>query len=240
MNKIAWKRIFNVILYTDSGKSITFGTQCSINQSYDLKLHRVIREQHNDLHVCATGTKYLSPLKDEFVVSVYNLDYENISTLIEEGYNNIRIEVGYESLNNGIPTKIFDGGVLYISNDRSNLSQNITYIICTSKMIARYNRTKLNLTINGGINMFAALKFLGSKVGATNIYISPDLKNKVVQNSTVIDGTLATSLSMLVDSKNEYSNALIAATSDSSVGANDSSNSATFNILSLYKIKSDT
>lgn len=232
-NNIAWKRIINVTLYTDTGYYITFGNQFDAEETYNTD-GTTTRVQKNGLHVTANGTKYLSPAKDEFTVCIYNLDYTTICKLIALKYRNIKIEVGYESLNGGIPTTIFDGGVLYISNDRSNLSQNITYIICTSRLIARYSEKNVNLTLNSGINMYAALKYIGAKAGISNIYISPEFKGRTLSSETTTEGTISSALTDIINSSNSYSSSLITASTDSSDTSSGGS-SAVYNILSLYK-----
>jgi len=191
----AWMRQIQIILTSEAlRKRMTFGTN----------------EENggNDLNIQVTGTKYMSSLKDEFTVKITNLTYAQILELINGQYYDVEIKAGYRTA--GLHT-IFKGGVLYISNVFGDRKSNDVMIFCASKMIAKFGQKRMNLSLNSGINMYAAIKFITSRSGATG-NIDEDLKHKILTESQSSNGTSASWLDMF-SSKNGF-----ALSSDASYG----------------------
>lgn len=238
MGKIAWKRILKVTLYNDSGEALTFGNEDCIEETYS-EDGSVRRTPKVGLRVEVSGTKYLSSMKDEFTIFIYNLDWMTIMKINgtgdgKTGFHNVRIEVGYKSLNNGQPKKIFEGGVMYVSNNRSDLKQNKTILICTSKLIANAYKKRMNLTLSSGLNMYAAYKYLANKAGLTNIYVTPDVQNKTISNDMPINGDVISIFDNIVNSSNNLTSSTVTAVSTDSTTDADGTD-ASLNVLSLFK-----
>lgn len=179
----AWKRALEVVLTSKSlKKKVSFGTGSSSNLEIDV-----------------TGTKYLGALKDNFVVSITNLTYKEIIELIEGQFYDVEIRAGYESC--GTRT-IFKGGVLYISNALDSDRSNSVIILCANSMVAKVFQKRMSLTLNSGINMYAALTFVCKRAGLPTSNISEEFKNRVVRESLSVDGTIGSFLDLFADSNN--------------------------------------
>lgn len=203
---IAWIRKLVVKLSSSSvNKSISFG------DDYGLKIK-------------VTGHKYLSSLKDEFVVKIYNLDYFWLTKLIKDGYDEIEIFTGYKSFKTP-PKRLFKGGILNISNDRTEIETSCVILVCTSLAIAKQANSYVNLTLNSGLNMYSALEFISRIAGFNNVNIDNSFKNLYVQDSLVTQGTGANALNDFANST-DYINV----SSDSSEGS----------IISIFNLTSSS
>lgn len=126
-----------------------------------------------------TGHKYLSALKDEFVVTIYNLDYATIATLISQGYRDIEIYCGYKSIGN--VKRIFKGGIFMISNQRDDVKTNRCVIVCTSVLVARFMGSRLNLSVRGSTNIYDMLNYINKVSGINNAIIPETLRGKTIE-----------------------------------------------------------
>ena len=122
-----------------------------------------------DLAIDVSGYKYLSSLKDNCTVKLTNLTYNEVMQIIVGEFYDVKIEAGYRD--SSVQT-IFDGGVLYISNAREDATTNTVIILCASKLVARYSQSRINLTLNSGINMYSAIKFGLKRAGISEVTIS--------------------------------------------------------------------
>lgn len=132
--------------------------------------------------------KYLSALKDQATIEISNLTYNEILMIIDGGFYDVEIAAGYKD--SGLMT-LFKGGVLYISNEIEDAKTNVIVILCASTMIARYGQSQINLTINSGINLYSALKFLARRIGMKDTSVSPYLKQKFLQNAVSNNKSIA-------------------------------------------------
>lgn len=172
----AWMRQLQISLTsTTLKKRITFGTNSE--------------HSGEDLTINVTGTKYLSALKDEFIVKITNLTYTEITELILGKYYDIEIKAGYQTA--GLHT-IFKGGVLYISNALGDRKSSECIIFCASQMIARFGQNRMNLGFNSGINMYSAISFLARRAGISNSNIDEQFKNRILREAESV-ATTATS-----------------------------------------------
>ena len=178
---IAWKRDLQVIFTSERLKrSVVFGNRPFVN-----------------VNISIDGSKHLSVLKDEFTVRISNLTYREIIDLISGQYYDIEIIAGYHSLGGG--KSVFKGGVLYISQEMGDAKTTTAIILCTNKLIAKYGQTRLNFTLNSGINMYAALKYVCDKAKIPNSNISEALKDKVVNNALAANASVGSILQNLAD-----------------------------------------
>lgn len=156
-NKRIWKREIEITL-----------------TSSKLKKKKILK---NGLYINVTGKKYLSSLKDEFKIDIYNLTYKELIQIINGEYYDIEIKAGYESSIHSI----FKGGILSISNDFGEGKTNVVTILCASTIVAKFGQKKLNLTINSGVNIYSAINFICKRAGVNNLYIDEDFKNQTLK-----------------------------------------------------------
>ena len=198
-NKIlkAWMRDLQVILTSDTMKSsIAFGQEW--------------KKGKDDISIEVKGTKYLSAMKDSFTIRITNLTYSELVQLIVGKYYGIEIKAGYRS--RGSQT-IFKGAVIYMSYEKQDVTTNTVIILAGSKMVASYGQSRMNLSLNSGINMYSALKFICKRAGITNANIDEDLKNRVIRDTASSQGTVGSWLesfsavnNFIVDSDSSYGN----------------------------------
>lgn len=173
--------------------------------SIKFKKQIVFGENHlrneDDLYIEVNGYKYLSTLKDECVVKIKNLTLSEVVQIIDGQFYDIKVEAGYKST--GLNT-IFDGGVLYISNEVDDRKSNTIIILCASKLIAKYGQNRLNLTMNSGINMYAAINFICKRAGIPKTNVSTQLKKQMLQNVTNVDNNVASFLDKLCSENASY------------------------------------
>lgn len=150
----------------------------------------------NDLYITVNGKKYMSILKDECVVRISNLSYSEIIQIIEGKYYDIQIQCGYKSQDT--LNTIFDGGVLFISNERTNLTSNTVILLCASKLVASYGQQRINLTFQSGVNLYSAITYMNKIARLPNASVSKRLKAKAFLDSTSVNGTLSNSYEKLL------------------------------------------
>lgn len=134
----------------------------------------------DDLNIVVTGAKYLSLLQDAFTVKITNLTYREILLMINQQYYDIEIRAGYR--NSGLHT-IFKGQVLYISRKLNSDRSTTAIILCSSKLVAAFGQSRMNLSLKSGINMYAALKYICNLAGVRNSFISEEFKNKIISDA---------------------------------------------------------
>ena len=139
-----------------------------------------------DLNLDITVNKYMSSLKDQAIVKIDNLTQGEIVQIIMGEFYNVDIYCGYKE--SGL-SKIFSGGVFYISNQLNSDRTSTAILICTSHLVARYGQSRLNLTLNSGINLYSAISFILRRAGAANSNVSTQLKKEFLDNVTTVNQT---------------------------------------------------
>lgn len=195
-----WIRDLSVTLTsTLTRQSITFG------QDY--------LQGKTDLNIDVSGTKYLSTLKDSCVIQISNVDYSTILKLIMGEYYEVEVSAGYKNSNK---QTMFKGYVIYISNSKDTKTTTC-YILCGSKIIAKYGQSKLNLSLSSGINMYAALEYVIKRAGITNYSIDTSFKNRVIQNCLQVNGNVGSWIDKFIGTNNMVDNTDSSSTSDISI-----------------------
>lgn len=150
--------------------------------SKKLKKAFIFGENHRlggpDLAINVVVRKYMSSLKDEAIVKISNLTYSEITQLIMGEFFDIEIFAGYRS---AATNKIFEGGVLYISNKLEQDRTGTVIILCASNLVAKYGQSRINLTLNSGINLYSALNFICRRAGMPNSNVSTQLKKSFLE-----------------------------------------------------------
>ena len=141
LNKLCWMRQIEVRLYSqlNNSKIVYGGTSDS------------------QLDITVKGNKYLSSLKDNGTITISNLTYAEITKLILGQYYKIEIWAGYRTQS---LQRYFKGSVSYISDKIRARRDNETYILFASDMVAAYSQQRMNLTLNSGINLYSAFRYI--------------------------------------------------------------------------------
>lgn len=150
-------------------------------------------DETRSLAIEIEGKKYLSALRDEFLISIYNLPYSEILKLIKHEFNEVEIYAGYKTTS---VTRIFKGSVFYISNERDSRETNTAHFICVSNLLNLY-RGKMNLSLNSGINMYSAINYVLRNAGVVNSNVSEEFKRHVLRDVTEFKGTASTIIDLL-------------------------------------------
>lgn len=163
----AWMRVLTIVLTSKKlNKRLVFGDNW--------------KNGGTDLYISVDGNKYLSPMKDEFTVTITNLTYKELILLINGEFYDIEIIAGYRNANE---FTVFKGGVLYISNVLGDRKSNDVKILCANLMVAKFGQSRMNISLNSGINMYGAIKFVTEKAGIKNSYVDEKFKKMTLKES---------------------------------------------------------
>lgn len=219
---LCWIREIIVKLYSNkyNVKPLVYGSR-DINGNY----------LTSQLNIDVKGSKYISALKDNGVISISNLDYEDISRIIMGEYYNIEIFVGYKSQS---PLCIFRGEVAYISDKIVQNKDHTCYIIYAPKLVAKWSRQRMNLQLNSGINIYAAYKYICMKNNIPTSGLSVSLRNQFLHEVQSNYGTPAS----LIDQINEQTSSNVISIDESI--ENNIIDCATIKDKRQIKINSDT
>ena len=150
--------------------------------------------------VTVNGSKFMSALKDNCVVTVSNLSYDVIVRIIKTKQYSIEVKCGYKD--SSLIT-IFKGEVLYISDVLEADRTHTAVIICASSLLAKYGQSRMNITLNSNINLYTAIKYISRRSGINSEDISKRLKLNILQDSKTGNETAASWLNRLMN-ENEY------------------------------------
>lgn len=128
-----------------------------------------------------SGGKYLSCLKDNFTIKIYNLPMPEILKIMIGQWFHVQIYAGYLGLQNRESADgklLFDGGVISISNQKNEYKDNVLSLVCGSRFMARAMKWRCNVNFSSGVNMYTAIRYIGSKAGLTNISVSDSFKGE--------------------------------------------------------------
>lgn len=181
----AWMRILEVHLTSKTLKRTrTYGSN-----------------ENENFNISISGYKYMSTLKDECVIKIDNLSYADVITIMQGEYYDVEVKAGYKST--GAMT-IFKGGVLYISNALNPDRTNTVIILCGSELVAKYGQSRLNLSLQSGINMYSAINFVCKRAGIQNSNISSQFKKKFLHDVVNCNDTAANWINKLTESNESY------------------------------------
>lgn len=186
--KKAWKRVLTVILTSRKlKKSFTFGAN--------------YLQGKDDLSIKATVKKYMSSLKDTAIIEIDNLTYSETTQIVMGEFYDVQIWCGYQK---GNINKIFDGGVLYISNRLNSDKTNTIVILCASNIVAKYGQSRINLTLNSGINLYSAIEFICRRAGVPNSNVSTQFKKVFLEEVMNVNDTAGSWLDKLCNVNETY------------------------------------
>ena len=154
------------------------------------------------LNIVVKINKYLSSLKDNGSVTISNLTYAQITELILGRYYNIEIWAGYRTQSLQC---YFKGSVSYISDKIQARRDNTCYILFASRFVAAYSQQRMNLTLNSGINLYAAFNYICLVNGISTTHLPDSLKQQFLTEVTSNYGTPASLADQLAANSREFS-----------------------------------
>lgn len=164
--------------------------------------------EEDNLAMTVTGHKYLSPAKDEFIVSIKNIPIESdIMSLVsirDTNFKYIMINAGYQESD----MQIFNGYIVYISgkNEENGKTTTMT-IVCSGSYTYNSLRGK-TFTLKAGTGYKTALDFAArmSGIHQSQISLSSTLNLKRLKKDTTFDGSV---MSMLIELQNQDKNLFV-------------------------------
>lgn len=157
--------------------------------------------------ISVSGNKYLSPVKDNFTVKIYNLTYKQLIDIMEKKLFRIQIFCGYldnQPFDSFDGKKIFDGGVINIVNDKKDWKDNVATFVCASRFVAKAQEWRCNVSFQSGINLYSAIKYIGKRAGMTNMNIDDSFKYKFLSEASTAESSPASYLEKISESNNSY------------------------------------
>lgn len=186
-NMNCWIRNVKVVLRTKDGRhSMTFDNSYTIDVS---------------------GSKYMAAMQDSCTVRIKNMAYTDMLKVISQEYFDVIIFAGYGSN----PPVIFKGGIVYISNTKDDYTTNECIILCASYLVARFSQQRLKLSMNSGINLYAAIKYIFKKIGINTVNLDTEDTVKLTDMLN-IDTTIGSYLQSCADQYHMILNTDTAAT----------------------------
>ena len=88
----------------------------------------------DDFNINVKIYKYLATRKDEATIQITNLTYAEVIQIMQGQFYDVEIKAGYDDI--GART-VFKGGILYITNSKSDRKENVINIKCGSQLVAR-------------------------------------------------------------------------------------------------------
>ena len=157
------------------------------------------RKHKDDISIEVHGTKYLAALKDRFTIKLRNLTYKEIVEIVQDQYYGVEIWCGYRSAST---YKIFEGQVIYVSNQKNDAKTSTCYILCGSNVVAKYGQARMSLRLDSGINLYSALKFILENAGIANSNVDKEFKNKTLKNVLAVNETVGNWLDTFCNTNN--------------------------------------
>ena len=186
--KKAWMRVLNVIFTSRKlKKSFSFGSN--------------YLNRKDDLGISCKISKYMSALKDTATITISNLTYNEITQLVMGEFYDVEIWAGYQK---GNVNKVFSGGVLYISNQLNSDKTHKAIILCASQLVARFGQSRLNLSLNSGINMYSAIEFICRRAGIRDSNVSTQFKKQFLKEVLTVNDSPASWIDRICQSNKSY------------------------------------
>lgn len=188
-----WMRQLKIELISEISKEkIVFGD----NQRERMRtyMYGVPTSSVNDnLTIKVSGTKYPALNKDKGTVVIYNIDQATLLKIQQGKFYHIKIWCGYKSWGNE-PFLLYSGEVAYLSTTIHSNHDTECYIIFASSLVARYSQKRINLALNSGLNIYAVMNYVLQTSGVTKSHLDQELKNKVINEYRMTNGTCSTIL----------------------------------------------
>jgi hypothetical protein len=99
----------------------------------------------------------------------------------------------------------FKGSVSYISDKIAERRDNNCYILFASDMVAAYSQKRMNLTLNSGVNLYSAFRYICLTNGIDSSHLSNSLKNEFLDEAMANYGSAATLVDQIADNTRTFS-----------------------------------
>lgn len=140
--------------------------------------NNALQVNSNEAYFTVMVEKFFSHLKDECVITIYNLNKHEVMRLVNEGYNYVNIKFGYKNSDNESQLGLLGPiKILTITSDQSDLITTKTVVVCSAKFSMG---SESPIKFNRGNSLFNVLSFLSRKL-QLNSKIDVQLKNLVLQ-----------------------------------------------------------
>lgn len=153
-----------------------------------------------------SGTKYMSSLKDTFAIKVYNMTYVEMYTIQKRQLWHIEIYCGYLNGQNYFSftaPKIYDAYLLNMVNSKEDYKENVVTFITASKLVAKAQQFRLQVSYQSGVNLYAMIKNIGERVGMTNISVSESFKDTFASDVASCDSSASSYLEKISETTND-------------------------------------
>ena len=144
-----------------------------------------------DLNIDVKINKYMSALQDNALISIDNLSYYDVIRIVNGKFFGVEIIAGYRD---GNQISVFKGAILRISNTLNRDRTNTISILCGSNLIARFSQRYLNFSLQSGMNVYSAIKFLAARAGIKDGNISTQFKKDFIEQVSSETKTFASFL----------------------------------------------
>lgn len=188
MVKIWIRLLYLEFINDDTGQVLTIGK--TVDDSHKPKIE-------------IKGSKYISSLKDNFTVKVYNMTYSEIYAIQKRQLFHIKIHAGYLNGQNYFDFEapvVYDGYVINLLNSKKEYKDNVTTFIVTSKAVAKAQEFRLAISYQSGVNLYAMAKYIAEKAGLENSYISESFKSTFEEDLASCDASATTYLDQIANS----------------------------------------
>lgn len=186
-----WTRLLYLNFINDeTGETITIGKTVDDSKKPKIEI---------------TGTKYMSSVKDNFKVDIYNLTYVQMYMISKRQLYHIEIYAGYlngQSYFDFIAPKIYDGYLLNMVNTKKSYKDNVTTFICASKLVAQSQQFRMNVSFQSGVNLYSMIKYIGEKAGMTNMNIPDSFRDTFEQDVASCDSSASSYLEKIASTDN--------------------------------------
>ncbi len=146
----------------------------------------VFKSGNPELNISIQGTKNLALNKDKGTVTITNIPYDLIISIVSGQFYNIEIYAGYGK--DTEPERYFKGEVSYISQKINTRRDVDTYITYASSYVANFSQQRISFNLNSGINIYAAIEYMARESNINKIRISPSLKKYFTNRVNNLDG----------------------------------------------------
>ena len=154
-----------------------------IDQNTNQTLRKELILNSNSCYMNIKVSKYLSHIKDECQLELYNLDQKTLNLI--KTYDTITINAGYKTdKNNYHKYLICTMSILIVTTDKSEITTPKTIIIGSSRY--RKKNERKTLTLNSGTTIFNALTLLCKRCGI-RAKIDQNLNKNVLKTNIVVD-----------------------------------------------------
>lgn len=162
-----------------------FGRYMKI-ELFSNKMKKKITIESSKIQFEVTIKKYLSNMKDEALVSIYNLDRDIYNRMIQDNeliYDKINIYAGYKNKGEEKVFLVFNQKILSVTIDRSNLTSPVTKIVCSPL----YQRDFQSLKFSSGTSLYSVLSVLTKRMYLKKPYIDNKLKLRNLKSDLIIN-----------------------------------------------------